>query len=88
MGSLEEEAAVSRDDHQPALSNQALKQTHTPDPGLKRNFAQMFLGHPEDPAFGRAFRAAASVVLLLLLTLCCGQRRQPTRDLLTLNLEL
>jgi hypothetical protein len=35
----------------------------------KRNFAQMFLGRPEDPAFGRAFRAAASVALLLLLGL-------------------
>jgi len=29
----------------------------------------MFLGRPEDPAFGRAFRVAASVVLLLLLGL-------------------
>ena len=27
----------------------------------------MFFGRPEDPAFGRAFRVAASVVLLLLL---------------------
>jgi hypothetical protein len=35
----------------------------------KRNFAQMFLGRLEDPAFGHAFRVAASVVLLLLLAL-------------------
>lgn len=27
----------------------------------------MFLGRPDDPAFGRAFRVAGSVVLLLLL---------------------
>ena len=33
----------------------------------KRNFWEMFFGRPEDPAFGRAFRVAASVVLLLLL---------------------
>ena len=35
----------------------------------KRTLAQVFLGRPEDPAFGRAFRAAASVALLLLLGL-------------------
>lgn len=34
-----------------------------------RTLAQIFLGRPEDPALGRALRAAASVVLLLLLAL-------------------
>lgn len=33
----------------------------------KRSFAQIFIGRPDDPALGRAFRAAVSVVLLLLL---------------------
>jgi hypothetical protein len=33
----------------------------------KRTLAQVFLGHPEDPALLRALRVAGSVVLLLLL---------------------
>ena len=35
----------------------------------KRKFREMFLGRFDDPAFGHAFRVAASVVLLLLLGL-------------------
>ena len=35
----------------------------------KRKFHEMFLGRSDDPAFGHAFRVAASVILLLLLGL-------------------
>ena len=33
----------------------------------KRRFVELFIGRPDDPALGRAFRVAGSVVLVLLL---------------------